>query len=99
MIRRQRGQADHTGATYAGKQIHGQRELRLAKHGLLGDVSSRRYGQNEHKLDFSWGYKLHFYKDVRPEKVRFKYKDRESSFRLQEIIKYQFYKCSEIDSI
>lgn len=99
MIRRQRGQADHTGATYPGKQIHGQRELRLANHGLLGGVSNRGYGQNEHKLDFSWGYKLHFYKDERQEKVRFKYKARESSFRLQKRIKSQFYKCSEINSI
>lgn len=67
-----------------------------ARHGLLGGVSSRGYGQKQQKLDFSWGYKWHFYKDWRKEKVRFKYKDRESSFWFKKIIKSQFYNRSEI---
>lgn len=92
MIRRQRGQADHTGATYAGKQTHGQQELRLG-------ISSHGYGKNEHKLDLTLADKLYHYKHLRQGKVRFKYKDRESSFTLEKIVKFFFYNCSEINSI
>lgn len=77
------------GPTYADKQIHGQRELRLNKPGLLGNISGRGYGQNEHKVDFNWGYKWQFYKEVRQ---RFKYKARDFSIGLQETIKlFRFY--------
>lgn len=94
VIRRQRGQADHTGATYAGKQIHGQREFKTRQPWIvIGGDSSRGYGQNEHKLDFSWGYKWHFYKSLRQEKVRFKFKDRKSSFKT---IKSQFLEINSI---